>query len=137
MNACLTSVTITPTPRLLRLFHQHSSFWFHSVDFSSVIPVVPPLPWDRDRRESDACSHFSSTMADSLPLCILTHTTSHRYCWYASLDPHQYAFKTNRSTEGAIPTSLHLVLSHLGKKRTATSECCLLTSDQHSTQSPP
>ena len=36
----------------------------------------------------------------------------------ASLDPHQYAYRSNRSTEDAISTTLHTVLSHLEQQNT-------------------
>lgn len=35
-----------------------------------------------------------------------------------SLDPHQYAYKANRSTEDAIATALHAALTHLEQKGT-------------------
>ena len=34
----------------------------------------------------------------------------------ASLDPHQYAYRSNRSTEDAISTTLHTVLTHLEQR---------------------
>ena len=34
----------------------------------------------------------------------------------ASLDPHQYAFRSNRSTEDAMSTALHTVFMHLENK---------------------
>ncbi len=51
----------------------------------------------------------------------------------ASLDPHQFAFRANRSTKDTIPTTLS---SHI-LKITPTSAGCLLISVQHSTQSSP
>ena len=36
----------------------------------------------------------------------------------ASLDPHQYAYHSNRSTEDAISTTLHTVLTHLEQRDT-------------------
>ncbi len=36
----------------------------------------------------------------------------------ASLDPHQFAFRTNRSTEDAISTALHSVFTHLENNNT-------------------
>ena len=39
-------------------------------------------------------------------------------CLPANLDPLQFAYRTNRSTEDAISTTLHLTLSHLEKKNT-------------------
>lgn len=53
-----------------------------------------------------------------------------------NLDPLQFADHQNRSTDDAISSALHLSLSHLDK-RTLMSECCLLISAQHSTQSFP
>ena len=102
-----------PAPRLPCLCHHHSCCWFHSVDFPRSFH---PYLGTGTGGENDACSHVSSAMADSLPLCILTHTTSHWCYWCASSDPHQFAFKTSRSTEGAISTSLHLVFTHLENK---------------------
>lgn len=37
-------------------------------------------------------------------------------CLLADLDPLQFAYRTNRSTEDAISTMLHLTLSHLEQK---------------------
>lgn len=34
-------------------------------------------------------------------------------CLPLNLDPHQFAYRANRSTEGAIVTALHIALSHL------------------------
>ena len=34
------------------------------------------------------------------------------FCLSASLDPHQYTFRTNRSTEDAVPTALHSLITH-------------------------
>ncbi|KAF7649075.1 hypothetical protein LDENG_00147890 [Lucifuga dentata] len=39
-------------------------------------------------------------------------------CLPANLDPLQFAYRTNRSTEDAISTTLHLTLSHLERKNT-------------------
>ncbi|KAK0141960.1 RNA-directed DNA polymerase from mobile element jockey [Merluccius polli] len=39
-------------------------------------------------------------------------------CLPANLDPLQFAYRTNRSTEDAIATTLHLTLSHLERKNT-------------------
>ena len=39
-------------------------------------------------------------------------------CLPADLDPLQFAYRTNRSTEDAISTMLHLTLSHLEQKNT-------------------
>ncbi|KAI3367297.1 hypothetical protein L3Q82_008339 [Scortum barcoo] len=35
-----------------------------------------------------------------------------------TLDPHQFAYRSNRSTEDAVSTALHCVLSHLENKNT-------------------
>ncbi|KAI3355751.1 hypothetical protein L3Q82_004200 [Scortum barcoo] len=45
-----------------------------------------------------------------------------------TLDPHQFAYRSNRSTEDAVSTALHCVLSHLENKNTYMQECCLLIS---------
>lgn len=37
-------------------------------------------------------------------------------CLPPTLDPHQFAYRPNRSTEDAITTALHAALSHLEKK---------------------
>ncbi len=50
---------------------------------------------------------------------------------HPSLDPHQFAFRADRSWEDAFSTTLH---SHTLKITTPTSECCLLISAQQSTQ---
>lgn len=50
---------------------------------------------------------------------------------------HQYAFRTNRSTEDGIPTAIHSGLHNSLKITIAPSECCFLTSAQHSIQSDP
>ncbi|KAL2088346.1 hypothetical protein ACEWY4_015245 [Coilia grayii] len=39
-------------------------------------------------------------------------------CLPPSLDPHQFAYRSNRSTEDAVSTALHCVLSHLDNKNT-------------------
>ena len=39
-------------------------------------------------------------------------------CLTPSLDPHQFAYRSNRSTEDAVSTALHCVLSHLDNKNT-------------------
>ncbi|TWW76323.1 putative RNA-directed DNA polymerase from transposon BS [Takifugu flavidus] len=39
-------------------------------------------------------------------------------CLPPTLDPHQYAYRKNRSTEDAVSTALHSVLSHLDNKDT-------------------
>ncbi|KAF7641587.1 hypothetical protein LDENG_00276780, partial [Lucifuga dentata] len=39
-------------------------------------------------------------------------------CLPSSLDPHQFAYCPNRSTEDAIFLALHTTLSHLGSKNT-------------------
>ncbi|TWW56974.1 RNA-directed DNA polymerase from mobile element jockey [Takifugu flavidus] len=41
-------------------------------------------------------------------------------CLPPTLDPHQYAYRKNRSTEDAVSTALHSVLSHLDNKDTYT-----------------
>ncbi|XP_037390419.1 GTPase IMAP family member 1-like [Pygocentrus nattereri] len=37
----------------------------------------------------------------------------HTFCLPATLDPHQFAYRSNRSTEDAISTALHTALTHL------------------------
>ena len=50
------------------------------------------------------------------------------------LDPLQFAYRTNRSTDHAMSIALHTALSHLDKKNTyCTCECCSLTTAQRST----
>ncbi|KAK0146238.1 RNA-directed DNA polymerase from mobile element jockey [Merluccius polli] len=39
-------------------------------------------------------------------------------CLPTSLDPHQFAYQNNRSTDDAVSTALHCVLSHLDNKNT-------------------
>ncbi|KAI3360890.1 hypothetical protein L3Q82_012903, partial [Scortum barcoo] len=39
-------------------------------------------------------------------------------CLPPTLDPHQFAYRSNRSTEDAVSTALHCVLSHLENKNT-------------------
>lgn len=51
-----------------------------------------------------------------------------------TLDPYQFAYKENRSTEDAIAIVLHTLLEHLEQK-TPTLGCSLSTSVQHLTQS--
>ncbi|MCJ8732086.1 hypothetical protein PDJAM_G00206930 [Pangasius djambal] len=41
-------------------------------------------------------------------------------CLPPTLDPHQFAYRNNRSTEDAVSTALHCVLSHLENKNTYT-----------------
>ncbi len=50
-----------------------------------------------------------------------------------TLDPLQFAYRPNRSTDDAISSTLHLALTHLENKDSML-ECCSLTSAQHSTQ---
>lgn len=52
-------------------------------------------------------------------------------------NPLPFAFRTNRPTDDAVSIGLHPVLTHLEKNKPPTSECCLLISAHHSTQSPP
>ncbi|KAI3370924.1 hypothetical protein L3Q82_023481 [Scortum barcoo] len=49
-----------------------------------------------------------------------------------SLDPLQFAYRPNRSTEDAIALTLHTALSHLDQRDTYV-RCCSLTTVQHST----
>ncbi|KAF7654793.1 hypothetical protein LDENG_00064790, partial [Lucifuga dentata] len=44
---------------------------------------------------------------------VLAHLKS---CLPPTLDPHQFAYRRNRSTEDAVSTALHSVLSHLDNK---------------------
>lgn len=46
---------------------------------------------------------------------VLAHLKS---CLPPTLDPHQFAFRQNRSTEDAVSIALHTVLSHLDNKNT-------------------
>ena len=54
----------------------------------------------------------------------------------ASLDPHQYVFRTNRSTEDAISTALHSVVTQTGSQTSSTlvlnrGAKCLFTLQTH------
>ena len=51
----------------------------------------------------------------------------------SSMDPLQFAYRPNRSTDDAISQVLHTTLSHLDNRRGAMQDCCSLTSAQHST----
>ncbi|KAI3369607.1 hypothetical protein L3Q82_025325, partial [Scortum barcoo] len=48
-------------------------------------------------------------------LVLLAHLKT---CLPPTLDPHQFAYRSNRSTEDAVSTALHCVLSHLENKNT-------------------
>ena len=48
------------------------------------------------------------------------------------LDPHQFAYQTNRSVDDTVALGLHHILKHLERPGS-----CLLTSAQHSTPSSP
>jgi hypothetical protein len=51
-----------------------------------------------------------------------------------TLDPHQFAYRSNRSTDDAISIALHTALSHLDKINTYNIlECYSLTTAQCST----
>ncbi len=54
----------------------------------------------------------------------------------ASLDTHQFAFRTNRSIEDAISTALHLIFTYIENNNTYI-RMLFVVSVQHSTQSPP
>lgn len=69
------------------------SFWASSQTFSTS-----SLPWQLYLRA-----------LRPPPLC---------QCRPPTLDPHQFAYRSNRSTEDAVSTALHSVLSHLDKKNT-------------------
>ncbi|KAF7640546.1 hypothetical protein LDENG_00038160, partial [Lucifuga dentata] len=52
---------------------------------------------------------------------VLAHLKS---CLLPTLDPHQFAYHRNRSTEDAVSIALHSVLSHLDNKDTYARYIC-------------
>jgi hypothetical protein len=50
-----------------------------------------------------------------------------------TLDPLQFAYRPNRSTDDAISIALHTALSHLDKRKTYVRMIYLLTTAQRST----
>lgn len=51
-----------------------------------------------------------------------------------TMDPFQFAYRLNRSTEDAISTTIHILPLLIWKTKTVMFECCLLNIVQHSKQ---
>ncbi|XP_013868639.1 RNA-directed DNA polymerase from mobile element jockey [Austrofundulus limnaeus] len=59
------------------------------------------------------------TLTPIITKCLERLVLAHlRSCLPPTLDPHQFAFRQNRSTEDAVSIALHSVLSHLDNKNT-------------------
>ena len=81
--------------------------------YCSYLKTAVILPVPNNYSASDLNNYLPVALNDILMKCfeklVLQHNSP------VSLDPHQYAFRTNRSTEDAISTALHSVFTHLEK----------------------
>ncbi len=84
-------------PHMLQSYHHHSSP-------EEVISIL--LQW----LPSSSTHSYSHEV-----LWTASHAT-HQVCPPPSLDPFQFAYRSNRSTDDAIATALHPALTHLDKK---------------------
>ncbi|MCI4378954.1 hypothetical protein PGIGA_G00222290 [Pangasianodon gigas] len=80
---------------------------------TSIVPVP--------KHSSPACLNDYHPVALTLIVmkCFERLVLAHlKTCLPPTLDPHQFAYRSNRSTEDAVSTALHCVLSHLENKNT-------------------
>ncbi|KAF7645238.1 hypothetical protein LDENG_00208050 [Lucifuga dentata] len=79
--------------------------------------TIIPVP----KKSNTAClNDFRPVALTLIPMkCFERLVMQHiKNCLPANLDPYSFAYRTNRSTEDAISTTLHLTLSHLERKNT-------------------
>ena len=85
----------------------------HSFKSATIVPV-PKHSTAKELKDFRPVA-LTPIIAKCFEKLVLSHLKS---CLPTSLDPYQFAYRSNRSTEDAISTVLHLALTHLDSPKT-------------------